>query len=135
MMTTSYVAAGQGNNPKAPPPTSILLKAYTEAALRVQDCVDELFDVFDFSILLRLHSALDKMRHVYSEMNALEREIVDGSHIPLKLVDILFSQVDVMINQHLTGATTIEEITDAAKVLSDILYTYQESENITCSYH
>lgn len=132
-MMTSCVAAGQGNNPKAPPPSSQLLKAYIEQALHVQDYVDELYLDFDEPTLFRLYGALNSMRHIYSEMNAIEREIVDGSHIPSKLVEILFSQVDSIIEMNVTIGEN--EAKQASKVLPDILYTYQENQSTTCSFH
>lgn len=78
----SAVAAGNGSNPKSPPPVSQLLKQYILSALRVQEAVDDLQDDPANEVLLyAIRSHVNSMLSIYERMNDTEREIVEGSHI------------------------------------------------------
>lgn len=116
---SSAVAAGNGSNPKAPPPVSNLLRQYIMCALRVQEGVDDLQeDSTNKVIVFCIRTHCNTMLSVYDEMSDEEREVVDGSHIPTYTARVLLHHANMYLNE--TDETLLQSM---AVSLSFILYT------------
>lgn len=115
----SAVAAGNGSNPKSPPPVSTLLKQYILSALRAQEAVDDVQEDPTNEVLLyaiRIH--VNTMLSVYERMNEVEREIVEGSHIDPITARTLLHIVHLILDEQ-----DEEIVVSMVPSLSNLLYT------------
>lgn len=127
----SAVAAGNGSNPKAPPPVSFLLKQYIIAALRVQEAIDEAQDDPTNEVLLyTIRSHVNSMLDIYERMNEYEREIVEEIHISPYKARVISQHINIALN--LGNPEDEDLLRSAVNTLSDILYTTKVK---TCTLH
>jgi hypothetical protein len=124
----SAVAAGNGSNPKSPPPVSLLLKQYILCALRVQETVDHLFeDPINEVLVYVIRSQLETMLSIYDRMNQDERDIVEGSHIPPETARSMRFRIN-----HVMTEANIDLLPNLGAELSTILYTTRHE---ACTLH
>lgn len=127
---SASVAAGNGSNPKSPPPISSLLRQYIVLALSVQEAIDDFQDVpTSDHMAFVIRQRCNKLLWLYRQMNDVEQEIVEGSHLPPKTA----SAIQFRINHVMTTANN-DLMPNLAADLSHILYTTQAIKT-SCLLH
>lgn len=135
------VAPANGGNPKQPPKPISSLQLYTLLALKVQEVIDNLTELelplstitealVDMQDLLMTMSQLTKCLYVE------ELEVVEASHIPPELVQILLNQLVCLTLASTTVPLSEERIRRMPRILAIFLYNYQHTKNpASCLLH